>query len=149
MQPTEMRPIEILLVEDNPGDVRLTQVALREGKLLNTLQVVVNGEEALAYLAQEGRYQAAVLPELILLDLNLPKVSGHEVLAVIKNDEKLKQIPVIILTTSEAEKDILRSYQEHANSYIVKPVSLESFVQVVASLRDYWVSVVKLPPSTE
>ncbi|TAK12137.1 MAG: response regulator [Anaerolineae bacterium] len=147
MQPMEL--IEILLVEDNPGDIRLTQEALGEGRLLNRLHVVMDGEEALDFLHQRGKYAQAVWPDLILLDLNLPKLNGQEVLAAVKGDPKLRKIPVIVLTTSEAEKDILHSYSLHANSYIVKPVSLEKFVKVIASLRDYWFSVVKLPPSGE
>ena len=137
--------IDILLVEDNPGDVRLTQEALQGGKLNNHLFVAVDGEDALAFLRQQGQYSDAPLPDLILLDLNLPKLNGHEVLAEIKKDDKLKHIPVVILTTSEDEQDIITSYTEYASSYIVKPVSLEKFIQVVARFKDYWLTVVKYP----
>jgi CheY-like chemotaxis protein len=135
--------IDILLVEDNPGDVRLTQEALQGGKLNNNLFVAVDGEDALAFLRQQGQYSDAPLPDLILLDLNLPKLNGHEVLAEIKKDDNLKHIPVVILTTSEDEQDIITSYTQYASSYIVKPVSLEKFIQVVARFKDYWLTVVK------
>ena len=135
--------IDILLVEDNPGDVRLTQEALQGGKLNNNLFVAVDGEDALAFLRQQGQYSDAPLPDLILLDLNLPKLNGHEVLTEIKKDDNLKHIPVVILTTSEDEQDIITSYTQYASSYIVKPVSLEKFIQVVARFKDYWLTVVK------
>lgn len=134
-------PIEILLVEDNPGDVRLTQEALKESKVRNTMHVVNDGVEALSFL-----HHSATHPDLILLDLNLPKKSGLEVLAEIKMDENLKRIPVVVLTTSEAEKDILQSYNLHANAYITKPVDLEQFIKVVKSIEDFWFEIVKLPP---
>jgi two-component system, chemotaxis family, response regulator Rcp1 len=137
--------IQVLLVEDNPGDVRLTKEALKEGKLLNQLTVVGDGVEALSFLRKEGKYADAVQPELILLDLNLPKKDGREVLAEIKADPKLRRIPVVVLTTSSAEEDILKIYDLHANCYITKPVDLEQFMGVVKSIEDFWVSVVKLP----
>ena len=139
------RPIEILLVEDNPGDVRLTQEALDEAKVLNNLSVVDNGVDALAFLRQEGKYASAVRPDLILLDLNLPKKDGRAVLADIKEDPSLKRIPVVILTTSRAEEDIVRSYDLHANCYVTKPVDLDQFIKVVKSIEQFWFSVVMLP----
>jgi two-component system, chemotaxis family, response regulator Rcp1 len=135
----------VLLVEDNPGDVRLTKEALKEGKLLNQLTVVGDGVEALSFLRKEGKYADALQPELILLDLNLPKKDGREVLAEIKADPSLRRIPVVVLTTSSAEEDILKIYDLHANCYITKPVDLEQFMGVVKSIEDFWVSVVKLP----
>ena len=128
------RPIELLLVEDNPGDVRLTKEALREGKVRNHLNVAADGVEAMAYLRREGPHAQARQPDLILLDLNLPKKSGREVLAEIKADPKLRRIPVVILTVSKAEEDILKSYNLHANCYITKPVDLEQFLGVVKSI---------------
>ena len=139
------RPIEILLVEDNPGDVRLTMEALKEGKLRNNLSVVGDGVEALALLRREGRFADSVRPDLILLDLNLPKKSGLEVLANIKADEDLRRTPVVILTTSEAEQDIVKSYNLYANCYISKPVDLERFMKVVKSVEEFWLTIVKLP----
>ena len=141
------RPIEILLVEDNPGDVRLTQEVFKEGKVRNQLSVAWNGEEALAYLRREGRFAAAPRPDMILLDLNLPRKGGREVLAEIKADPKLKSIPVVILTTSEAEQDIVESYNQHANCYIVKPVDLDQFIGVVRTVEGFWLRIVKLPPN--
>jgi chemotaxis family two-component system response regulator Rcp1 len=140
------RPIELLLVEDNPGDVRLTQEALREGKVRNHLHVAVDGVEALAFLRREGQYANAPQPDLILLDLNLPKKSGREVLAEIKADPALRRIPVVILTVSKAEEDVLKSYNLHANCYITKPVDLDQFLEVVKSIEDFWLTVVVLPP---
>ena len=137
--------VEILLVEDNPGDVRLTQEAFKEGKLANRLHAVHDGEAALAFLRREGPYREAVRPDLILLDLNLPRKDGREVLATIKADELLRRIPVVILTTSKAEQDILRAYDLHANCYITKPVDLEQFLLVVRAIEDFWLMVVKLP----
>jgi chemotaxis family two-component system response regulator Rcp1 len=139
--------IQVLLVEDNPGDVRLTKEALKEGKLLNQLTVVGDGVEALSFLRKEGIYADALQPELILLDLNLPKKDGREVLAEIKADPNLRRIPVVVLTTSSSEEDILKIYDLHANCYITKPVDLEQFMGVVKSIEDFWVSVVKLPTS--
>ena len=142
-----MRPAEILLIEDNPGDVRLTQEALREGKVANRVSVVSDGVEAMAFLRREGPYADAPRPDLILLDLNLPKKDGREVLAEIKADENLKRIPVVVLTTSQAEEDVLKTYNLHANSYITKPVDLRQFLGVVKFIEDFWLAVVKLPPS--
>lgn len=140
------RPIEILMVEDNPGDVRLTIEALKEGKVRNHLFTVEDGEQAMKYLRREDPYQEASRPDLVLLDLNLPKKNGREVLAEIKDDPELKRIPVVILTVSEAEQDILKSYNLHANCYITKPVNLDRFIEVVKSIEDFWLSVVMLPP---
>ncbi|HWP56445.1 MAG TPA: response regulator [Candidatus Acidoferrales bacterium] len=138
--------IEVLLVEDNPGDVRLTREALKEGRLLNNVSVAADGIEALAFLRREGKYAHAPTPDLILLDLNLPKKDGREVLAEIKADPRLRRIPVVVLTTSSAEEDIVKTYDLHANCYITKPVDLEQFMRVVKSIEDFWVSVVRLPP---
>ncbi|HEX2386415.1 MAG TPA: response regulator [Candidatus Binatia bacterium] len=138
----------ILLVEDNPGDVRLTMEALKEGKILNEVRVVEDGVEALDFLYRSGKYHDAPRPDLILLDLNLPKKDGREVLAEIKADETLKKIPVVVLTTSAAERDILRAYNLHANCYITKPVDLEQFIHVVQLIEDFWLTIVKLPRET-
>ncbi len=143
------RPIEILLVEDNPGDVRLTKEALKEAKMANHLSVVVDGEAAMAFLRREGEFADAARPDLILLDLNLPKMSGREVLADVKNDERLRRIPVVILTISTSEHDILTSYDLHANCYITKPVGMNEFVTVVKSIEDFWFTIVKLPGMDE
>lgn len=140
-----MRPVEILLVEDNPGDVRLTREALKEAKVINNLTVLKDGVEALAFLRQQGSYDNAVVPHLILLDLNLPKKDGREVLAEIKADEKLKRIPVVVLTTSKDEQDVFRTYNLHANCYVTKPVDLEQFMTVVKSIEDFWLGIVMLP----
>jgi chemotaxis family two-component system response regulator Rcp1 len=140
------RPIEILLVEDNPGDVRLTIEALKEGKVRNNLSVAKDGVEALAFLRREGNFAKAERPDLILLDLNLPRKDGREVLAVIKEDPVLRRIPVVVLTTSKAEEDILRTYDLHANCYITKPVDLDQFISVVRSIDEFWLAVVRLPP---
>jgi two-component system, chemotaxis family, response regulator Rcp1 len=139
-------PIEILLVEDNPGDVRLTIEALNEGRFANIINVAVDGFEAMAFLRREGKYANAPKPDLILLDLNLPKKNGREVLAEIKTDSHLKCIPVVILTSSQAEKDIVETYNLHANCYITKPVDFEQFIRVVRSIEDFWFVVVRLPP---
>lgn len=139
------RTIEILLVEDNPGDVRLTLEAFKEGTVLNHFTVMNDGVEALAYLRQQGRYVNSVLPDLILLDLNLPKKDGRELLAEIKADAHLMKIPVVILTTSAAEEDIARAYSAHANCYITKPVDLDQFLRVVHSIESFWLTLVKLP----
>lgn len=140
------RAVEILLVEDNEGDVELTREALRESKIQNRLSVVGNGEDALAYLHREGRYGDATEPDVILLDLNLPRLSGQEVLAEIKGDDRLKRIPVVILTTSRADEDIVRSYNLHANCYITKPVDFDQFTKVVQTIEDFWFTIVRLPP---
>ncbi len=142
----ECRPIEILMVEDNPGDVRLTLEALKEGKVSNNFRTVEDGVEALAYLRKEGQYANATRPDLILLDLNLPKMNGREVLAVIKDDPDLRRIPVVILTISKAEEDILKTYNLHANCYITKPVNLDRFLEVVKAIEGFWLTVVMLPP---
>lgn len=141
------RPIEILLVEDNPGDVRLTREALKDGKIHNNLHVAYDGVEAVDFLRRNGDYADATRPDVILLDLNLPRKDGREVLAEIKNDADLAAIPVVILTTSEADEDILESYRLHANCYITKPVDLEQFIRVVKSVEDFWFEIVRLPPN--
>jgi len=137
--------VQILLVEDNPGDVRLTREALKEAKFRNTLQVVGDGVEALAYLRQQGQYSGAMRPHLIMLDLNLPRMDGREVLAAIKKDEDLRRIPVVVLSSSEAESDIARAYELHANCYVTKPVDIDHFLTVVKSIEEFWVEIVKLP----
>ena len=139
-------PIEILLIEDNPGDVRLTKEALRDSKVINNLSVVSDGVQALEFLHREGRYADAVRPDVILLDLNLPRKDGREVLEEIKANPDLKRIPVVVITSSSAEEDVLRSYNLHANCYISKPVNLEQFIAVVKSIEDFWMGIVKLPP---
>lgn len=141
------RPIEILLVEDNPGDVRLTHEAFKDAKVLNKLHVAKDGVEAMAFLRREGKYADAVRPDLVLLDLNLPKKDGREVLAEIKDDPDLKRIPVVILTVSKAEEDIIKTYELHTNCYITKPVDLDRFLDVVKAVEDFWLTVVKLPPN--
>lgn len=143
--PSLLKPIEILLVEDNPGDVRLTIEALKEAKVINHLTVVKDGMEALAFLRRQGSYSAAPRPHLIVLDLNLPRKDGREVLADIKADDRLKRIPVVVLTTSQDEQDVLKSYNLHANCYITKPVDLDQFVRVVRSIEDFWLGIVVLP----
>ncbi|MCK5244735.1 MAG: response regulator [Desulfobacteria bacterium] len=142
-------PLELLLVEDNPGDVRLTEEALREGRVYNKIHVVDDGVEALAFLRREGRYADARRPDIILLDLNLPKKDGREVLEEIKSDKALKRIPVVVLTTSEAEQDILRVYNLHANCYVTKPFDLDQFMNVIKSIENFWLTVVKLPHDGE
>ncbi|MGA9533595.1 MAG: response regulator [Anaerolineales bacterium] len=138
-------PIEILMVEDNPGDVRLTKEAFKENKIQNNMYVAEDGELALDYLHQRNGYEDAVRPDLILLDLNLPKLDGRQVLQDIKEDPDLKRIPVVILTTSEASEDIVRTYDLHANSYVTKPVDFDQFCKVVHSIEEFWFTVVKLP----
>ena len=140
------RPVEILLVEDNPGDVDLTRETLQDSKLLNHMNVVNNGVEAMAYLRREGKYADRTRPDLILLDLNLPKKDGREVLAEVKADDQLRRIPVVVLTTSSAEQDILQAYDLHANCYITKPVNLDQFSAVVRAIEEFWFTIVKLPP---
>jgi len=139
------KTLQVLLVEDNLADVRLTQEAFNEGKLRKNISVVNDGAEALAFLHREGPYSASPRPDLILLDLNLPKLDGREVLSKIKSDPELQAIPVVILTTSKADSDILKSYELHANCYITKPVDLESFMLIVSSIEQFWLNVVKLP----
>ena len=142
-----LRPIEILMVEDNPGDVRLTREALKGGKVLNQLHVVEDGVAALDFLYRRAPHQNAIRPDLILLDLNLPKMDGRQVLATIKSDDSLKLIPVVVLTTSQAEEDVLRAYRLSANCYVTKPVDLEKFITVVQSIDRFWLTVVTLPNS--
>ena len=142
----ELKPVKILLVEDNPGDARLTVEGFKEGKVRNDLSVVADGVEALAFLRREGKHANAPRPDLILLDLNMPRKDGRQVLAVIKQDPDLKRIPVVVLTSSQAEQDILKSYNLHANCYITKPVNLEQFIGIVRYIEDFWLTIVKLPP---
>jgi CheY-like chemotaxis protein len=137
-------PIEILLVEDNPGDIRLTKEALRDGKVGNNLSVVMDGVDAMAFLRKEGAFAGVPTPDLVLLDLNLPRKSGREVLDEIKHDDLLKHIPVVILTSSQAEQDVLSSYRLRANAFVTKPVNLEQFLKVVQSIEHFWVEIVKL-----
>lgn len=143
---TVSQPIEILLIEDNAGDIELTQEAFHEAKTPNNLHVVRDGDEALEFLYKNGRHENAVRPDIVLLDLNMPGKNGKEVLAIVKEDENLKDIPIIIITSSEAEMDVAKSYALHVNAYIVKPVSLQQFMQVVEAVEMFWLSVVKLPP---
>jgi len=142
-----MKPIEILLVEDNPGDADIAREALENGKVLNTLHVVGDGELAMAFLRGQGQYANAPQPDLILLDLNLPRKDGREVLAEVKSDAGLKCIPVVILTTSKAEEDIIKTYNLHANCFITKPIDLDQFIKVVQAIEEFWFTIVKLPPN--
>jgi CheY-like chemotaxis protein len=142
-----MRPIEILLVEDNPGDADLALEALASGKVRNTLHHVTDGLAAMDFLRCQGKYARVPRPDLILLDLNMPKKDGREVLAEIKSDADLKRIPVVILTTSKAEEDILKSYNLHANCFITKPIDLHQFIKVVQAIEEFWFTIVKLPPT--
>ncbi len=146
MDKTRTRPIEILLVEDSPSDTELTIEALTEARVRNRLNVVEDGVEAMAFLRRQGRYADKPRPDLIMLDLNLPRKDGREVLAELKADEDLKAIPVVVLTTSHAEQDVLRAYHLHANCYITKPVDFEQFLSVVRSIESFWLLVVTLPP---
>jgi len=141
--------IEILLVEDNPGDVRLVKEVMKDAKVANSLHLAEDGEEAMAMLRREGKYIGSVRPDLILLDLNLPGKDGREVLREIKTDENLRRIPVVVLTTSSAEEDILRSYSDYANSYITKPINLNQFISVIKSIENFWLTIVKLPNGTK
>ena len=145
MSNSQLRPIDILLVEDNPGDVILTEEAFSEAKISNNLHITRDGEEALSYLRREAGFENAVRPDLILLDLNLPKIDGREVLDTVKSSDVLKRIPIVVLTSSEAEQDIIKTYDLHANSYIVKPITLDQFVRVVNAVENFWFSVVTLP----
>ncbi len=140
-----IKPIEILLVEDNPGDARLAKEALKDSKLSNNLYIADDGVEAMNFLRKEGKYADMPRPDLVILDLNLPRKDGREVLAEIKNDDDLKRIPVVILTISKAEEDILRTYNLHANCFISKPIDLDQFIKVVRSIEDFWLTIVKLP----
>jgi CheY-like chemotaxis protein len=142
---TTARPIEILLVEDNPGDARLTREALREGRMRNRLHHMRDGVEALAFLRREAPFEDAPMPDLVLLDLNLPRKNGTQVLAEMKEEPRLRLIPVVVLTTSEAEQDVLRTYELHANCYITKPVDLDKFLAIVRAVEEFWVDIVKLP----
>ncbi len=143
---SEGKPIDILLVEDNPGDVRLTKEALRDAKVLNEIYVARDGVEAMDFLNRQGNFKQVPIPDLILLDLNLPKKDGREVLAEVKSDPKLKRIPIVVLTTSKADEDIVRSYSLHANAYITKPVDLNRFAEIIHALEEFWFTVVRLPP---
>jgi two-component system, chemotaxis family, response regulator Rcp1 len=145
MRERNAEPIEILLVEDSPGDVRLTSEAFKDSRVFNRLHVVKDGAEAIAFLRKQEGFKNAVRPDLILLDLNLPKKNGQEVLVEIKEDPELKRIPVIILTVSKSEEDILRSYNLHANCYITKPIEFNHFLEAVRSIEDFWLAIVKLP----
>jgi CheY-like chemotaxis protein len=149
MDSVNAQPLEILLVEDNPGDIRLIKEILKETKIRTNIQVAMDGEAALKLLFNTENLNAAPRPDLILLDLNLPKIDGRELLSEIKCSEDLKSIPVVILTTSTAEEDIIETYNNHANSYITKPVDLDHFIKVVESIKDFWLSIVKLPRSDE
>ncbi len=142
----QVRRIEILLVEDNPGDVRLIQEGLRESNIVNRMHTVSDGHEALAFLRKQGRFAQAIRPDLILLDLNLPRKDGREVLSEIKADADLRRIPVVIVTSSRAEEDVLTSYDHYANCYITKPLHLEKFLEVIKAIQDFWVGIVSLPP---
>jgi len=142
-----IKPIEILMVEDNPVDVLVTREALKQGRIMNNLSVAEDGEEALDFLFRTGQFSAAPRPDLILLDLNLPRKDGREILTELKNNPDLRSIPVVILTTSQAEEDVLRSYDCGANCFIVKPVDLEQFTSTIRSIEDFWFSIVKLPAS--
>ena len=144
---TPLAPIEILLVEDSPADVRLAMEALKEAKVLNHLNVVDDGIKAMQFLRRQGSYTKAPRPDLVLLDLNLPRKDGREVLDEIKSDAELRRIPVVVLTTSQAEEDIVRAYDLHCNCYITKPVDFQQFMLVVKSIEDFWLTVVRLPPN--
>jgi two-component system response regulator len=141
------KPVQMLLVEDNPGDVRLTKDTLKDAKLMVDLHVVGDGVEAMAFLRQEGKYASAPRPDLVLLDLNLPKKDGREVLSEIKQDLNLRRIPVVVLTISNGEEDVLKSYNLHANAYVNKPLNLEQFAKITKAIEDFWFTVVKLPPN--
>lgn len=143
---TSKEPIHILLVEDNDGDILLIEEAFEEAKLLNTVSIVKDGEKAIHFLKKQGDYSEAATPDLILLDVNLPRKNGHEVLEFVKTDDQLKQIPVIMLTTSSSEKDVLKSYKNHANCYITKPVDVDQFLKAITKIKNFWINLVKLPP---
>ena len=142
-------PIEILLVEDNPGDVRLTRMAFEEGGINNDLHVAMDGEEALDFLFRRGGHEDAPRPDMVLLDLNLPKIDGHEVLREIRSDDELSRLPVVVLTSSDSEEDVVESYEEHANAYITKPVKASDFLDLVDTFEEFWFTVVRLPPKPE
>jgi two-component system, chemotaxis family, response regulator Rcp1 len=141
--------VHILLVEDNEGDIVLTLEALKEARIINNISVVKDGEKALDFLKKQSEFTDVKTPDIIFLDINLPKIDGTEILAIIKNDDELKVIPVIMLTTSDAEKDIMKSYHNHANCYITKPVDIEKFMNVVHTIRNFWIRIVQLPKSSE
>lgn len=145
LNPSLARAIQILLVEDSPSDAAMTIEALRDGRIMNELTVATDGEMAMAMLRRQGNYHDAARPDLIILDLNLPKMDGREVLDIVKNDQDLMAIPVVVLTSSSAESDIVKSYQLHANSYVTKPVGLDAFLAAVRGIEDFWLSVVQLP----
>lgn len=140
-----IKPIRILLVEDNEGDILLTTEALKEGKITNSISIVKDGWEAIQFLEKTGKYENEISPDLVLLDVNLPKMSGHEVLVRVKANDAIKQIPIIMLTTSSSEKDIMQSYKNYANCYITKPVEVSDFLDVIASIEDFWITIVQLP----
>jgi two-component system, chemotaxis family, response regulator Rcp1 len=142
-------PVQILLVEDNPGDARLAVEALKDSKVNNNLCHAKDGIEAMAFLRREGSYADAPTPDLILLDLNMPRMDGREVLARIKDDPKLRTVPVVVLTTSAAERDLVKSYDLHANAYVVKPLDLDRFIEVVQAIESFWFTIVKLPQANE
>jgi CheY-like chemotaxis protein len=146
MQSEAGEPIEILLAEDNPGDVRLTEKALERGKIVNNLHVTENGVEAMRFLRREGEYAGEPQPDLVLLDLNMPRKDGREVLEEMRGDPELRRIPVVVLTSSEAEEDVVRSYELSANAYLTKPVDFEGFVDIIERIEEFWFSVVKMPP---
>ena len=146
MQSEAGEPIEILLAEDNPGDVRLTEKALERGKIVNNLHVTENGVEAMRFLRREGEYADEPQPDLVLLDLNMPRKDGREVLEEMRGDPELRRIPVVVLTSSEAEEDVVRSYELSANAYLTKPVDFEGFVDIIERIEEFWFSVVKMPP---
>lgn len=142
-----MEPVHILLVEDNEGDILLIEEAFEEARLTNTITVLKNGEAAIQFLQNEGEHKSANAPDLIILDVNLPRKNGHEVLEFIKTNDEFKQIPVIMLTTSSSDKDIERSYEKHANCYITKPVDVNDFMEAVLSIESFWINLVQLPPN--
>jgi len=146
MTDTETEPVEILLAEDNPGDVTLTKKALEQGNIINNLHVANDGVEAIQFLRQEGEYADEPRPDLVLLDLNMPRKDGREVLEEIKGDEDLRRIPVVVMTSSEAEEDIVKSYDLHANAYLTKPIDYDGFLDIVRSIEEFWLTVVKMPP---
>ena len=146
MTHTRGEPVEILLAEDNPGDAKLTRKALKQGDIINNLHVVTDGVKAMSYLNQEGEYADRPRPDLVLLDLNMPRKDGREVLKEVKEDPDLRRIPVVVMTSSAAEEDIIRSYDLHANAYLTKPIDFDGFLDVVGTIEEFWLSVVKMPP---
>lgn len=144
-----MKPVHILLVEDNEGDIILITEALEEGKVKNTISITRNGWDAIQYLEKKSGHEEAITPDLIILDVNLPKLNGHEVLMKIKNNERFKHIPVIMLTTSSSEADIYKAYKNHVNCYITKPVDVKNFISVITSIENFWISIVQIPNKTD